>query len=259
MKYLTIAGKIFKSQFSYTASTVMRLLVSLLTFFIQINLWSALTATGKSETTIEDMMIFVVINLIITTFTSANIANELEPAIRDGSVANYFIRPVSFKYHCFSENLGKNLYNVLTSALPVLILGFAVFKLPVPNISYFLLFLLSLLLGCLIMLELTYIFGLLAFFTQKTWYISWYLRAFTTLFGGTVVPLWFYPRGLNDFSYYLPFRYISFEPINLYLQKTQLQDVWIIISVSVFWILLLNLIGLCIYKVVEKRITINGG
>lgn len=259
MTYILVAQKLFKAQFSYKLSTVLSLFSALLSFFVQISLWSALAGSGNSETTLEGMVVFVMINTFVSVATSANIASELEPAIRDGSISGYFLRPVSFKYYCFSEVIGKNLYNILTTALPIVILALLLFSLPLPSPFYFMLFIISLLLGCIIMLELTYIFGLLAFFTQRAWYISWYLSAFLTFFGGTAVPLWYYPDFLKTISSFLPFKYVSFEPINLFLEKTTPIDGVLGMCIAVFWILALNLMGYAIYSVVRKRLSVNGG
>ena len=120
-------------------------------------------------------------------------------------------------------------------------------------------FLLSLLIGMLIIFELTYIFGLLAFFTQKAWYLNWYLDGFKTIFGGTVVPLWFYPDILKQMSMLLPFRYVSFEPVNFFLQKTPIGEAWQVLFIGVAWIVILRLISTLIYHRIVNRIAINGG
>lgn len=260
MKYLIVMKKMFKSQFQYTDATLIRLGSAFLAFFIQVSLWTALLSSGESAgTTVEEMVVYVVLTMFVSALTSANIATMLEPAIRDGSVAYQFLRPTSFKYYCFSEMFGKNLYQVVTSTVPVVILVFLFYRPQLPSLPYGIFFLLSLVLGCGIMLELTYIFGLLAFFTQRAWYINWYLEAFSVFFGGTTVPLWFYPQILNQISYFLPFRYVSFEPINFFLERTDLsQGPWFLL-IALFWILVLKLVGAGIYRQVEQKLSINGG
>lgn len=260
MVYLVIIKKIFKSQLQYVSATILRLIISLLTFFIQVSLWSALIASGqRTDTTVEEMIVYVILTMFVSTFTSGNIAVNLEPTIRDGSIANQLIKPISFKYYCFSEVIGKNVYNVVTSTIPIMILGFIIYTPVLPKPIYSILFIISIMLGCMIMLELTYIFGLLAFFTQRAWYINWYLNAFFTLFGGSVVPLWFYPNVLNRISYFLPFRYISFEPINFFLQRTELSQSLFFLVVPILWILVLILIGNFVFRLVNEKLTINGG
>lgn len=260
MKYLAFYIKAFKSMTIYRSTTVIRLMSSVLTYFIQYSLWSALIQTGNhGGVSLNEMISYVAINLFVTMLTDTNIASQLEPSIRDGSVVMDFIRPINFKLYLFSSSLGTNTYNMLTSAFPIVIVVFLLHKISFPSPIYTMMFILSLVIGILIIFELTYIFGLLAFFTQRAWYLSWYLNGFKTIFGGTMVPLWFYPDILKQMSMFLPFRYVSFEPINFFLQRTPIGESWRVLLIGIGWIVILQLISTLIYNCVINRITINGG
>jgi ABC-2 type transport system permease protein len=260
MKYIAFYKKAFKSMTLYRSTTIIRLMSSVLMYFIQYSLWSALIRTGShAGVTLNEMISYVVINLFVTILTDTNIASQLEPSIRDGSVVMDFIRPINFRGYLFSSSLGTNTYNVLTSALPIVIMTFLLHGLSFPSPLYTLLFVLSLLIGMLVIFELTYIFGLLAFFTQRAWYLRWYLDGFKTIFGGTVVPLWFYPDILKRMSMLLPFRYISFEPVNFFLQRTPIEESWQVLFIGAGWIVILRLSSTLIYHRILKRIAINGG
>jgi ABC-2 type transport system permease protein len=98
--------------------------------------------------------------------------------------------------------------------------------------------------------------GLLAFWTQATWYLSWYVRAGVAFFGGTVIPLWFYPDALEKLSQFLPFRYISFEAINYYLGKLPLEAAARSIGIAALWWFLLFAAGHVLWRSVQKRMTV---
>ncbi|QHQ60153.1 hypothetical protein Ana3638_04620 [Anaerocolumna sedimenticola] len=260
MKYIAFYKKAFKSMTFYRSTTVIRLLSSVLMYLIQYSLWSALIRTGNhTDVSLNEMISYVIINLFVNMLTDTNIASQLEPSIRDGSVVMDFIRPINFRLYLFSSSLGINTYNMLTSALPIVIVIFIFHDLSFPSPFYTLMFVLSLLIGVLIIFELTYIFGLLAFFTQRAWYLRWYLDGFKTIFGGTVVPLWFYPDILKRMSMLLPFRYVSFEPVNFFLQRTPIDESWRVLFIGAGWIVILRLISTLIYNRIISRITINGG
>jgi ABC-2 type transport system permease protein len=260
MKYITFYKKAFKSMTVYRSTTIFRLLSSVLMYFIQYSLWSALIRTrNQADVSLNEMISYVIINLFVTILTDTNIATQLEPSIRDGSIVMDFIRPINFRLYLFSSSLGTNTYNMLTTALPIVIMTFILHGLSFPSPLYTLLFLLSLIIGMLIIFELTYIFGLLAFFTQRAWYLNWYLDGFKTIFGGTVVPLWFYPDTLKRMSMFLPFRYITFEPVNFFLQRTSVEESWRVLFLGVGWIVMLRLMSTLIYRRIMNRIAINGG
>jgi ABC-2 type transport system permease protein len=261
MKYWAFFVKSFKSQFAYRKAVLFRFIGTILELTISICLWTALLQAGvKNAINLKDMIFFIIINLLAEQLTQANIAVELEPQIRSGSVFVHFVRPVSFKYYCISNVLGKNMYYFLSVAVPAAVLT-SVFT----HFFYFLhftslmLFIISACTGMFLVLELSYIAGLLAFFTQRTWYLNWYLMAGKVIFGGSIVPIWFYPQWLANISCFLPFRYVTFEPVNIALQKASFAPPLVLMLISLVWVVILALLGQFVYHRVEKRITVNGG
>ncbi|MCL2213649.1 MAG: ABC-2 family transporter protein [Treponema sp.] len=261
IKYIAFFSGAFKSQISYHLATVMGFFGSLLLVVIQFFLWSSLIGSGvRQGITVNDIIAFVILTEAVSALTRGNFANELGDSIRDGSVVMHFLRPVSYQLYLFSVHTGKNVYRLVTQVIPVVILCALVIGLPPPpDFSHLIVFMALTLSGVIIMFQLIYITGLLAFWTQATWYLSWYLGAGVTFFGGTVVPLWFYPRFLERLTVYLPFRYISFEGINYYLGKASLENSMFSLCVSFSWVLLLFLIGQLIWIKAQRKITINGG
>jgi ABC-2 type transport system permease protein len=260
-KYAAFFEGAFKSQINYRLATIMGLLGSALLIFVQFCLWKVLIgSTVRAGVTLAQMVAFVAITEAVGTLTRGNFANELGISIRDGSVVMHFLRPASYQLYLFSTHMGSNTYGLLTRSLPVVIMSAILVGFPLPpSFTHLLLFVVFTLLGIIIMFELIYITGLLAFWTQATWFLSWYTEAGLIFFGGTVVPLWFYPRFLEGITVYLPFRYISFEGINYYMGKMPLSQAGTSLAMSIFWVILLFLIGKLLWRMVQKKITINGG
>lgn len=259
--YLYLFNKAFKSQFVYRLATFFKLVSSMLSLLVQISLWSSLINSGvKDEISMSEMLVYVIVNAIVLSLTSINIANDLEPEIRDGTIAIYLVRPLSLHLYLLSVNFGKTAFNTLATVLPAVIISglFIGISLPIQKI-YLLFFFLSVGLGVFIMFELTYIVGLLAFWVQRTWYLKWYLNAGVVFLGGTVVPIWFYPEAMKNISYILPFRYISFEAVNLYLEKTSIQHGILVIFIALFWVMVLYFCGRFMWYKIQRRIMINGG
>ena len=260
-KYTAFFTTAFRSQSVYRLSTLMRILSSAILVFVQLSLWKTLTGTGlRPDVTLAEMIAFVAITEVVRTLTHGDFANELGASIRDGSVVMHFLRPASYRLYLFSSFMGKNLFRLITTALPVLLLCAVIAGIPLPaSLAHLGLFVTFTLLGIIIMFELIYITGLLAFWTQATWFLSWYVDALCSFFGGSMVPLWFYPRALERLTVYLPFRYISFEGINYYLGKAPLSAAGFSLGVAALWALVLFVIGQLIWIRALKKMTINGG
>jgi ABC-2 type transport system permease protein len=259
--YLAFFKNAFKTQVIYRLATLLSLGGAALAFFIQYSLWKILTSSGiRPDIHFNDMIAYVMLTALAGSLSSGDIANELGASIRDGSVIMHFLRPLSFRMYLLSGMLGKNCYRAFTAALPVFIGGCLVAGIPLPpSAAHTLVFALLGLAGIFIMFELVYVVGLLAFWTQATWYLSWYLRAGVAFFGGTLIPLWFYPGALERLSRFLPFRYISFEAVNYYLGKLPLDAAAPSIGLAALWWVLLFALGHVLWASVQKRMTVNGG
>ncbi len=262
-KYIVVFQKAFKSQIIYKSASLSGMLSTVLSFGIQICLWKALLGTELCEgNSFYDMILYVLITLFVSTLTRANVSTTIENAILDGSISTELLKPISYKYFLLSNILGKNSYGLITRVFPVAVIGIIILLIGnQTNISILsaVLFIVAVILGILIMFEITYLFGLLAFKIQRCWYLRFYVDAFTKFFGGTTVPLWFYPAFLQKVSYFLPFRYITFEPINIILNRISLQQSCFSILIAATWLVVLNLLDLKMWNYATRNLSINGG
>ncbi|HCL01785.1 MAG TPA: hypothetical protein DHW61_05110 [Lachnoclostridium phytofermentans] len=258
--YNIVFLKSMKAKFSYRSTIFFSIISAVLSFYIQINLWQALINIDPNAIAIEEMISFILINSVVLTLSRANIESNIETSVIDGSVALHFLRPISYKWYLFSEIMGGNIVKVITDIIPVLIISSIFYKVViVTSILRLFYFIIMLVIGIFIMFELSYVVGLLAFWIERCWFLHWYLRAFTTFFGGTLIPLWFYPASLYKISYCLPFRYITFEPINVYLGKTPFEQANYLIIIGLAWIFALSALGRFLWSLATRKFTVNGG
>lgn len=259
--YLEFLKISFRKSFAYRANSYLIMLGSIITLLIQVSLWSALLKNGSvNGVNLYDMTSYIIINTIVLSLTKTDIGNVLAEKVRDGSIAIDFIRPVKLKYFLFFDDMGQSLFRTIFSVLPVCLVSILFLKFQAPgSLLDLALFIFSLLNGIMIIYQIHYFFGLLAFWLESTWYISWYLGALLTLFGGTFVPLWFYPDFLYRLSKILPFRLVSFEPISIYLGKLSLEASIRVIASQIIWMILFTLIEKLIWNRAQNKIFVQGG
>lgn len=260
-KYWIVFKKSLKSETIYRAATLSGVAGSLLGFFMQVFLWKALLGAGvRQDTSFSDMLLYVIINSFMLELTRTNVAAIIENSMIDGTISMELLRPMSYKTYLLTSALGKNTYGTLTRTIPALIISaFFVKGVSIPDLYSFLLFVVSAFLGILLMFEVTYLAGLLAFWLQRCWFIEFYLMGFERIFGGTMIPIWFYPEFLKKMSFFLPFRYMTFEPINFFLGKTPATEAWLPVLMALFWLVVLNVLDRCMWQMAVKRLTVNGG
>lgn len=260
-KYWIVFEKSLKSELTYRSAALWGIVSAVLSFLIQIFLWQALLSTGvRQDTSFTDMLLYVLINSFMLQLTRTNVAGVIEDAMIDGTISMELLRPISYKGYMLSQTMGKNFYGSLTATVPVLILSlFFLSGAVLPNMIHILLFILAALLGIALMFEVTYLAGLAAFWLQRCWFIRFYLYGLRSIFGGTMVPIWFYPEFLKSFSYWLPFRYMTFEPINIFLMKTPVEQAWVSIFAALLWLVGLSIADKLIWRAAAKKLTVNGG
>lgn len=258
---ITILRNSFQRRFVYKVNTLLNIFGTFITVFIQISLWKALYQ-GKgsiSNYTMSDMYVYIIINAILLPLTNSNVANKIGDKVTSGSIVIDLIRPISLKNYMFFEELGVNIYNIIFAIIPISFFVI-IFKIGFNfNLVNLVIFLLSSVLGVILMYYFNYILGLLAFWLKDSWYISWYSSALFSLFGGVIIPLNFYPILLQKVSYLLPFRLITFEPINILLNKNTLNQDIVIIILQIFWILVFEVVQKIIWKTAQKKIIVQGG
>jgi len=81
----------------------------------------------------------------------------------------------------------------------------------------------------------------------------------TNLFGGAVIPFWFYPPALRNIAKLFPFRFITFEPIAIYLGQTADAEIFSVIGAQILWLTAVYLLGRLLWSKAEKLVIVQGG
>jgi ABC-2 type transport system permease protein len=261
--YWEFLKKAFQTRYVYRSAVLISFSGAMFQMIIQICIWSTLFRSGSgfaTNVTFQDMINFIIINQIIMSLTQSKIGSVMSEKIREGTIALDFVRPVTMKYGIIAGQLGENLFNLTFNTIPLCICAivFLGFKLP-EDPYYLILFFISFIYGIIIIYTIHYILGLLAFWLESPWYIPFFVRACLLLFGGTFTPIWFYPAFLARLCRFLPFSYISFEPINIYLEKISKKEGIAVLLIQFAWIVVLTFIEKAIWSSAQKKIVIQGG
>ncbi|WOO34831.1 ABC-2 family transporter protein [Anaerocolumna sp. AGMB13020] len=258
--YKILLNNSFRQRYTYASGVWIQMLGGILFVFMQGSLWTALIQTGYTDVTLKEMISYVVINAFVSYSTGFNVTSVISDRIQDGMIAIDLILPVKLKWKLFFENIGGNIFDVLFSGISGLITALILYGAAAPvDWWHCIFFVFTVLLGVIISYQIIYIFGLSAFWIVKPWYISILVGGLAKLFGGGVIPLWLYPDWLLPICEILPFRFISYEPIQIYIGNyTMLQSMRCILM-QVFWLLALMLLEKLIWTKAGKKVFVQGG
>lgn len=188
---------------------------------------------------------------------------ELFALIRDGGIAYELERPKNLYFMWYFKVIGQRLSNVLLRFIPLIVVTSLLpypYYLGLPSsLPHFLFFLLSLVLGTLLVTALTVFYPIVALTTMNEKGFVNFMITMADILSGIVVPIPFFPKFLQFISSFLPFQYISDLPFRLYVGNVSISDGLVGMGIQFIWILLLIGFGNFLMKKNLKRVVVQGG
>ena len=224
-------------------------------------LWAALFATGNAETSsLHETMTYFVINDMLFVWIFSHYGGTIGADIRSGDIAIKITRPCPYHLQLIAESHAGALFSTLTYSLPLFIAAFLfIGLLPPVSAAAFGFFILSAILGGAIYSLIDLIISYTAYWLTSSWYLSWFKGALFSLFGGIVLPIWFYPGWLSTICDFLPFKYAVFQPMGVYLGRVAMNEVGFSLFMQIFWIALLFLFERFVWRLAQNKLTVQGG
>ena len=259
--YFEICKKNFQNNMVYRSNTFMGILNTFIVVVVNISVWKALY--GNSQTVNGVNFMATVTNLILGIgISSAFFIDEFFVAnkIRTGDISSDLLKPINFKFYILSVNLGNISYRLLIQFLPTLILSALIFGLlPPSSFLNLIFFIVSLVMGFLVLYYLSFCLSLISFWYFNIWSFVTFKNALITVFSGVYLPYWFMPKWVNNIVDFTPFKTIYATPINVYLGNVSLSQIPYYFGQQIIWIIVLWAISRLLWKIGNKRLTIQGG
>ncbi len=210
----------YKEWAAYRSHMVLSLFIGPVFFLTQIFIWKAVF-TGKDVVngfTFNQMIaycgIIALINYVIMDFADWN----LQMLIRTGRFLTFILRPISHRFFAFSQKVGHRLLGFWLEFLPVYLLFFFVFKIKLIPV-YPGWFFLSLFLSFIMMFLVNYSVGILGFWLTRTEGVRRMFLIFRDISAGVFIPLTFFPAAVQNILFFLPFQFISYVPVSVFIGK----------------------------------------
>ena len=211
--------------------------------------------------TLSEMVTYICIGWIARSFYFSNIDEELDDLVRTGQISTYLIRPVNLQAMLFGQAIGDSLFRLIffTPPIAVTIVLFYNVSLP-PNLLSYVGFFISQLIGFIVLAQINFLVGLLAFYTKSIDGITRAKYYIVQLFSGLLLPLTFFPSWFKDIMDFLPFKVIGSYPLQFYLGKISYDTNLLSVIVAQFsWIILLQVFIIIFWNKSYRFLTIQGG
>jgi ABC-2 type transport system permease protein len=213
-------------------------------------------APGELKTYITYSSMMAVLGSILISYIIVTVSDK----IKSGIIVSDLQKPLDFQKLTIADSFGAMLGNFVMEFIPKFIILKLALDIYLPS-SLFnaVCFFVSLIFGYFILTAMDYLISLVAFYLVEAWAFMVMKNLLVGFFSGLLFPLWLYPDKIKFLIDILPFKYIFFSPINIYLGKYNAIDTMYSFVFQVLWIAGLVIMGKLLTKVAIRQITIAGG
>lgn len=175
---------------------------------------------------------------------------EMGDNINNGELSQYLVRPLKYLGYWFARDIGDKLFNISFAAFELLI--FYLILRPQlflqDQLSLLFFTLLAVVLAVIMNFFIGSLLGMIAFWSPEVWAPRFIFFTLVSFFAGGLFPLDILPVTLQRIFALLPFAYLQYFPIKIYLGKTTPEGLIFGFSVAVIWSLLLYIIVTIVWK-----------
>ena len=252
--------------FVNTLAYRLRYYTGIVTYFIYVSVYYFIwKAIYEHSATIEGfdfshLLTYVAVGWIIRSFYYNNIDQQIAMQVTEGKLAMDLIKPVNTQMMYIAQALGESVFRLVMLTLPTAVVLALVYPLRRPaSFLNFAAFLASVIFSFFIVAGINFSVGTFAIRLKS---ILGLLRAkyfLLELFSGLLIPISFFPESFQKALAMMPFQYISYIPVLIYLGKLQGSEILKALAIQLFWMVALLAIGDGLWRWSSRKITIQGG
>ncbi len=188
---------------------------------------------------------------------------EIFDSITSGNIAYELCRPCDLYSMWFTKNMAIRLSKVMLRCLPILLVAAFLpypfnITLP-PDFLSGVLFLISIVLGFLVLISFSMLIYISAFYTLSPMGIRMLATSVIEFFAGAVIPLPFFPEALQPVMYALPFASMQNTPFMIYVGHISDSEIVKSMVLQVIWLAVLVIAGRLLMKHALKKVVVQGG
>lgn len=241
-KYLSLTKMSLKRHLTYRARFINWLIVDLSQVFIFPFIWLAIY--GERDMlggfTRADIVMYYVVLAFVSLTTTSHHSHYITRDILDGKMSAKLLLPLRYVwYHWFSE-LGYHIatLGVMSVLLILFIALFPEYSVFPSHAATWLLFAISLIIANFISASIQIMVGLGSFWLGEVHALSQLRFLIEKIFSGEFAPLTLYPVFIRSIALSLPFQFIHFVPIQIYLEKISFVESIKTLGVGFVWLLI---------------------
>lgn len=225
-KYISIFKISFQEEFAYRVNFIMWRVRNVLQIFLIFFLWDSVYSNPGTQLFGYDrnkILTYVFGILILRAIVLSARTVDVSGEISSGDLTNFLLKPVSYIKYWFTRDISSKALNLSFAAVETSLL-FLILKPPFywqADPTYLFLTLLAIIFAILIFFNLLFLVNLITFWIPTAGWAAQFLfiGLFVEFLSGGIFPIDILPQVLQKIIYTLPFPYLLFFPLQVYLGK----------------------------------------
>ena len=261
------ASALVRSGFARTladrANLALYCAIGLMTVLAQVTIWRSVVEADPAAGPIAlaQMVTYSVLSTALTELLPVHVTLRIvDERLRTGNIAIDLLRPIPYPLVVAGESIGVAAFRAVFTTLPILGLAGLLFGLGRPaTLAAGVAFALAVLISVALSLAIGFLLALVAFRYLTTLFLEWSVNALIRVFGGAFLPFWFFPTGLAELAGALPFRYLYFVPVAIYLGRVPPADLAGTLLIGAGWALAIAGATAWLWRRALRWLIVGGG
>lgn len=261
-KYWIVAKNTWSEILTYRLNFIIwrvRWVISLLTMYF---LWFTLLPQNVTIQSYNQTLILTYIlgTSIIGSLVMSSRTFDVGDQINKGNLSVFLIRPINYFLYNFSKDIGDKAMNIVFCIFELSIL-ILILKPPIfvqTNLSFLLPFFISLIVALILYFFFNFLIGFFGFWTPDVWAPRFIFTILIGFFAGGLFPLDLMPKQIFSVFQYLPFPYLMFFPLKIYLGQLSQLEILKGLVISFIWMIIMYKFLIAIWKKGLRTYTAQG-
>lgn len=186
----------------------------------------------------QTMLTYVLATSIISAVVFSSLIGQVGDEINTGNLSNFLLRPINYFFYWFSKDTGDKIMNLFFSIIELIVI--VIFLHPPlffqTNLLFILLAILGILEAILMHFFINFLLGFIAFWSSEVWAPRFLFFTVYSFFSGGLFPLDILPKPLFTIFSFLPFTYLQYFPIKIYLGEISISQIFAGFLIALIWL-----------------------
>lgn len=264
-KYWAVARGAWQEYFAFRLNLFFEVVGGIIQMLAVIALWFAIFQQNKTSIggyTLQEMITYLLGAGLLASFLlfSAQ-GDEINDDISYGNVSNFLVKPISIPFYWLVKDFCRKFLTLFLGIIEfaIIFLFFRNFLVGPASFLNLVLSFIAVIIAILLHFLIFYIFSIWAFWIEQTWGERFVIRVIMEIAMGGLIPLTLFPGIWKTILNILPFKFMIFFPMQIYLGKISLSSIGKEFIIALVWLVILGLLSFYVFRRGIKKYSATGG